>query len=81
MTQVPAKRGRGRPPISQQAGKRSMVHLPKELDERLRAAGGGSLSLGIIRHVARLPPLLTTTRAKARKLAALRAAKLTRETS
>lgn len=79
MTDVKPKRGPGRPPISELKGKRSMVHLPIELDAQLRQAGDGSLSLGIIRHATGLPPLLTDARSKARKRARDRAAKQTRE--
>jgi hypothetical protein len=65
MAELPIKPRRGRPPISKIPGVRSMVHLPAELDTELRAAGGGSLSLGIIRQAAGLPPLRTAKQGKA----------------
>lgn len=68
------KRGRGRPPIAAEPGVRSMVHLPEELTDDLRAAGGGSLSRGIIRQAAGHPPIQTPAQGRARKRAKARAA-------
>jgi hypothetical protein len=70
----PIKRGRGRPPLSAEPGVRSMVHLPEKLAEDLRAAGGGSLSRGIIRQAAGEPPIQTPAQGRARKRARARAA-------
>lgn len=42
------KRPRGRPPIAEVAGHRYQVYLPKSTAERLRSAGAGSLSRGIV---------------------------------
>jgi len=43
----PPKRGRGRPPISGEAGQRFQVTIPPTLAKKLRKLGGGSLSGGI----------------------------------
>jgi hypothetical protein len=44
------KRPRGRPALAGgKAGKRFMIHLPQSTATMLRAAGNGSLSLGVIR--------------------------------
>lgn len=66
MTELPTKPRRGRPPLTADTpGVRSMVHLPKELAEQLRAAGGGSLSRGVIRLANGEPPLRTAKQGKA----------------
>lgn len=49
------KRGRGRPPIvAGEPGERYQVHLPPSVADKLRAHGGGSLSLGIVKAAARI---------------------------
>jgi hypothetical protein len=40
---------RGRPPIYGAAGKRYQVHLPPDIESKLRLIGEGSLSQGIVR--------------------------------
>jgi hypothetical protein len=42
-----------------------MVHLPEEIADDLRAAGGGSLSRGIIRQATGEPPLQTPEQSRA----------------
>jgi len=53
-TAATAKRGRGRPPLSEsgEVGARYQVHLPPSVADALRAVGGGSLSQGIIQVLA-----------------------------
>lgn len=51
MTETPK---RGRPSITGTPGTRHMVHLPAHVAEYLRQFGGGSISRGIIRHIAGL---------------------------
>jgi hypothetical protein len=51
-----------------------MVHLPETVAEDLRAAGGGSLSRGIIRQHAGEPPISTPAQGRARKRARAKAA-------
>ena len=72
MTEKP-KRGRGRPPLSDKPGVRSMVHLPESIADDLRAAGGGSLSRGIIRQAQGEPPISTPAQGRARKRARAKA--------
>lgn len=43
-----AKRGRGRPKLHAEPVERSQVSLPVSVDAKLRKAGNGSLSAGII---------------------------------
>ena len=74
MTEKIIKRGRGRPPIADKPGVRSMVHLPETVADDLRAAGGGSLSRGIIRQHAGEPPINTPAQGRARKRARAKAA-------
>lgn len=49
------KRGRGRPKMHTEPVERSQVSLPVSVDKRLRAAGGGSLSAGIVAAGYRVP--------------------------
>ena len=44
---TPKKRGRGRPPISGEAGQRFQVHLPPRVATIMKKRGKGSLSAGI----------------------------------
>lgn len=48
---APAKKGRGRPPLSPtgEVGTRYQVHLPPSVADKLRAYGDGSLSAGIVK--------------------------------
>lgn len=48
---APAKRGRGRPPLSPtgEVGTRYQVHLPPSIADKLREFGNGSLSAGIVK--------------------------------
>lgn len=56
MTDKPPKRGRGRPALTGTPGQRYMVHLPAHVAEYLRQSGNGSISRGIIDHIATLNP-------------------------
>jgi hypothetical protein len=70
----PTKRGRGRPSIADAPGTAYKVHLPEPVADDLRAAGGGSLSRGIIRQHAGEPPIRTPAQGRATKRARARAA-------
>ncbi len=50
-----AKRGRGRPKLHTEAVERSQVSLPLTVDKKLRKAGKGSLSAGIVAAGYRIP--------------------------
>jgi len=50
-----AKRGRGRPKLHTEPVERSQVSLPVSTDRKLRAAGNGSLSAGIVVAGYRVP--------------------------
>ncbi len=50
-----AKAKRGRPSLTGEPGERYQVHLPPATVDKLREAGGGSLSQGIIRAGYRVP--------------------------
>lgn len=54
MSRLPAKRGRGRPPLSGETGERYQVTIPPTVADKLRAYGGGSLSAGIIKAAKRV---------------------------
>lgn len=54
MSRPPAKRGRGRPPLSGETGERYQVTIPPTVADRLRAYGNGSLSAGIIKAAKRI---------------------------
>jgi hypothetical protein len=66
VTDKPLKRGRGRPSLTGSPGQRYMVHLPAHVAEYLRASGGGSISNGIIQHIAGMQPARAAKRARAR---------------
>lgn len=66
MTDKPLKRGRGRPALTGTPGQRYMVHLPAHVAEYLRQSGGGSISRGIIDHIATINPARIAKRAKAK---------------
>lgn len=66
LTDKPIKRGRGRPSLTGTPGQRHMVYLPAHVAEYLRQKGGGSISRGIIDHIAGLNPArVAKRRAKA----------------
>jgi hypothetical protein len=50
-----AKRGRGRPKLHTEAVERSQVSLPVSVSTKLRDAGNGSLSAGIVAAGYRVP--------------------------
>ena len=57
---------RGRPALTGTPGQRYMVHLPSHVAEYLRQSGGGSISRGIIDHIAGMNPArIAKRRAKA----------------
>lgn len=49
-----AKRPRGRPSFTGETGQRYQVHLPPTVADKLRKAGDGSLSQGIIKAAKKL---------------------------
>lgn len=75
MADKPVKRGRGRPSLTGKAGERFHIRLPQSLADDLKAAGGGSLSRGIIRQAQGEPPLRTPAQGRASKRARAAAAK------
>lgn len=48
-----AKRGRGRPSLTGEPGRRYQVTIPPSVADKLRRDGGGSLSAGIIKAAKR----------------------------
>jgi len=68
MTDKP-KRSVGRPALTGTPGQRYMVHLPAHVAEYLRQAGKGSISRGIIDHIATLNPARVAKRARAKAAA------------
>jgi hypothetical protein len=53
---APAKRGRGRPSLTGETGKRYQVTIPPTVEAKLRAYGDGSLSQGIVRAAKKIKP-------------------------
>ena len=50
------KRGRGRPKLHTEAVERSQVSLPVSVSQKLRKAGDGSLSRGIVIAAKKVKP-------------------------
>ena len=51
-----AKKRMGRPPLSGETGQRYQVTIPPTVADKLRKAGDGSLSQGIIRAAKKVKP-------------------------
>ena len=74
MADITVKRGAGRPSFSTEPTEPFTVRLPARVVELVKASGGGSLSLGIIRQALGEPPLSTVKQSRARARARAKAA-------